>query len=213
MGQGKKILIIAPHADDEVLGTGGVIQWHKERGDTVFVNVVANRVLGHKIDENYISQTKKSAEKVKEIFGIDKYFFCDLVDEHVDERLIKVIIALEEVVNAVKPEVVYIPNENDNNQDHRAVYQACKVACRNIDKILVYEVPSSTVHFIPNYYVEITEEFLNNKIKAMECYESETREYPNPRSSEGLETFAKMRGMECNRKLAEAFILFKEVQK
>lgn len=208
-----KVLIIAPHADDEVLGTGGIIQWHKERGDTVFVNVVANRVLGHKIDDSYTTQTKKSAQKIKELLGINKYFFCDLGDEHLDESLIKSIIAIEDVVNTVKPDIAYIPNENDSNQDHRAVYQACRVACRNIDKILVYEVPSSTVHFTPNFYIEITEDFLNNKIKALSSYESETREYPNPRSEEGLKTFAKMRGMECNRKLAEAFILFKEVIK
>ena len=206
-----KILIIAPHADDEVLGTGGAIQWHKEREDAVFVNVVANRVLGHKIDDIYTAQTKKSAQKVKELLGIEKYFFCGLRDEHLDESLIKCIIAIEDVVTTVKPDIAYIPNENDSNQDHRAVYQACRVACRNIDKILVYEVPSSTIHFAPNLYIELTEELLNNKIKAMSYYETETREYPNPRSEEGFKTFAKMRGMECNRKLAEAFILFKEV--
>ena len=124
---------------------------------------------------------------------------------------IKLIVAIEEVMNILKPDVAYIPNEHDSNQDHRAVYQACRVACRNIKKILAYEVPSSTIHFMPNFYVEIEEEFLDNKIKAMACYESEAREYPNPRSPEGLRAFAQMRGMECNRKLAEAFILLKEV--
>lgn len=208
-----KILIIAPHADDEVVGTGGVIQWHKEKGDTVYVAVVTHRVLNHKIDENYITQTKQAAEKVKKLLGIKEYFFCGLRDEHLDESLIKVIVAIEEAINTVKPDIAYIPNENDSNQDHRAAYQACRVACRNIDKILVYEAPSSTVHFTPNFYIELAEELLNNKIKAMSYYESETREYPNPRSPEGLKTFAKMRGMECNRKLAEAFILFKEVLK
>lgn len=206
-----RILMIAPHADDEVLGGGGVIQWHKRRGDNVHVTVIANRVLGHKLDQNYVAQTKESAEKVKELLGIEEYFFCDLVDEHLDESLIKLIVAIEEVMNILKPDVAYIPNEHDSNQDHRAVYQACRVACRNIKKILVYEVPSSTIHFMPNFYVEIEEEFLDNKIKAMACYESETREYPNPRSPEGLRAFAQMRGMECNRKLAEAFSLLKEV--
>lgn len=206
-----QVLIIAPHADDEVLGTGGVIQWHKERGDSVHVAVVANRVLGHKLDQNYVTQTKERARKVKELLGIDEYFFCDLVDEHLDESLIKVIVAIEEVVNNVKPDIVYIANEDDNNQDHRVVYQACRVACRNMDKVLAYEVPSSTIHFKPNLYVELKDEFLDKKIRATACYESEMREYPNPRSPQGLKIFAQMRGMECNRKLAEAFILIKGI--
>ena len=208
-----RILVIAPHADDEVLGTGGVIQWHKQRKDNVYVAAVANRVLEHKLNQIYVGQTKESAEKVKELLGIEKYFFCDLLDEHLNESLIKVIVALEEVVNKVKPDIAYIPNDNDSNQDHRAVYQACRVACRNIDWVLMYEVPSSTPCFKPNVYVELREEFVNNKIKAMAYYESELREYPNPRSPEGLRVFAQMRAMECNRKLAEAFILFKGVLK
>ena len=206
-----RVLVIAPHADDEVLGTGGVIQWHKGREDTVYVAVVAHRVLGHKIDESYIAQTKESAEKVRELLGIERYFFCGLVDEHLDESLIKVIMVIEEVVSAVKPDIAYIPNETDTNQDHRAVYQACLVACRNIDNVLACEVPSETKNFKPTLYVELEESFLANKIKAMQYYESEIRQYPNPRSQEGLRVFAQMRGMECNRKLAEAFILIKGV--
>ena len=207
-----QVLIIAPHADDEVLGAGGVIQWHKGKGDNVHVSVVANRVLGHQIDQNYIAQTRESSSKVKELLGIDEYFFCNLMDEHLDESLIRVIMGIEEVVKLSKPDVAYIPYEDDTNQDHRAVYQACRVACRNTNKILSYEVPSSTIHFKPNFYVEIKQEgILDNKIKAMSYYESETREFPNPRSPEGIKAFAQLRGMECNRKLAEAFILLKEV--
>lgn len=206
-----KILVVAPHADDEVLGAGGVIQLHIQRNDTVFVVVVANRVIGHKIDEKYVAHTKRNAQEVKKMLGIEKYFFCGLADEHLDESLINVIMAIEEVVNEVIPDIAYIPNETDTNQDHRAVYQACLVACRNIDKVLAYEVPSETKNFEPNFYAELEEEFLANKIKAMQYYESEIRKYPNPRSEEGLRIFAQMRGMECNRKLAEAFILIKGV--
>jgi len=206
------VLVIAPHADDEVLGVGGTIQWHAKRGDAVYVCVVANRVLEHKVIAEYIRQTKQSSMKVKKLLGIKDYFFCDLMDEHLDESLIKVIVAIEEVINTATPDIVYIPNENDSNQDHRAVCQACQVACRNVDRILVYEVLTpSTVHFIPNLYIELTESFLNNKIKALACYEGEIRAYPNRRSKEGIRVFAQMRGMDCNKKLAEAFILSKEV--
>jgi len=206
-----RVLIIAPHADDEVLGTGGVIQWHKARGDVVYVVIVSNRVLGHKIDEEYIKQTKRSAEEVKRLLGVEQFLFCDLFDEHLDKSLINVIVPTEDMINIVKPDKVYIPNENDNNQDHRAVNEACRVVCKNIDKILMYEIPSSTPYFKPNFYVEITEEYLGNKIKAMSFYESEFRKYPNPRSPEGLRVFAQMRGMESNRNLAEAFVLIKGV--
>ena len=206
-----KVLIIAPHADDEVLGVGGTIQWHNHKGHEVYVCVVTNRVIDHKIDKDYFLETKKNAENAKSILGIKKYLYCNLKDEHLDESLIEVIMPIEKIINEVRPDIVYIPNESDTNQDHRAVFWACRVACRKIDKLIIYEVPSSTPSFNANLYVKLSEEFMQNKIKAMDCYESEVRPYPNPRSGEGLVTLAKMRGMESNQKMAEAFILFREV--
>lgn len=206
-----KVLIIAPHADDEVLGTGGAIQWHKSNGDDVYVVVIANRIIDHKIDENYFAQTKQIAYKVKKLLKINEYFFCDLIDEHLEDSLMKIILAIQDKIDSIKPDIVYIPNKDDSNQDHRAVHQACRVTCRSVDKILMYEVPSSTTYFNHNFYIEITEEILNKKIEAMSYYKGETRDYPNPRSFEGLKVFAKMRGIESNKNFAESFITYKYI--
>ena len=68
----ENVLIIAPHADDEVLGCGAAIQWHVEKGDTVYVVILSNRVINHHIDEDYIKETKSIAIKSKEILSRQK---------------------------------------------------------------------------------------------------------------------------------------------
>jgi LmbE family N-acetylglucosaminyl deacetylase len=78
--------------------------------------------------------------------------------------------------------------------------------------ILCGEVPSSTgylrpVQWEPNLYVEVTEEELDAKIKAMQSYKGEARPDPHPRSPEVLKALAKVRGSESGYLFAEAFMI------
>jgi hypothetical protein len=74
----------------------------------------------------------------------------------------------------------------------------------------MYEVPSSTTQgtkaFFPNTYYILNKEDVDIKWQMILHYESEVRDYPNPRSAMGIETYARFRGMECNREFAEAYI-------
>lgn len=212
MSDPRRVLVIAPHADDEVLGCGGAIQHHRAQGDRVFVNIVSNRVLNHQADPAYIEETKRSAASAAKLLGIEQVFFGDLPDERLDDLLIDVIVPIERVVEAVKPHLVFIPNRDDAAPDHRAVSAACEVACRWINTVLMYEVPGPSKHFQPNCYLEITP-YLDTKIRAMGCYPGEWRPYPHPRSPEGLRIHAQARGLECQAAMAEAYRLVKHVQR
>ena len=216
------ILVISPHMDDEVLGCGGTISRHVEEGSDVFVCFAAHRVYNHKFDEKKNKVEKAHALKSKEILGYKEAVFFDLNDERLDVCVQDIIIPLEQYILKVKPAIVYCPFNGDNNQDHRAVFQAARVALRPVStsyikKILMYEVPSSTEQspplyecaFLPNYYVNITD-FIDRKLQAVTCYETERRQYPHPRSEKALKVLAQKRGTETGFDFAESFMVLRD---
>lgn len=216
------ILIIAPHMDDEVLGCGGVIARHRDNGNKVNVIFVAHRVYNHKFDEKRNDIEKSHAIKAKEMLGYDDAIFLDLQDERLDAALQDIIIPLEEYIDKIKPDTVYVPFRGDNNQDHRAVFDAARVVLRPastpfVDSVYMYEVPSSTEQspplpeniFCPNNYVNISN-CIDRKSTALKCYETEKREFPHPRSEKGIRILAQKRGMEIGFEYAEAFMVLRE---
>ena len=197
-----KVLVIAPHMDDEVLGCGGTIIRHVDSGDHVTVCIVANRAYNHKYDQNLIEQEKDCCKKAKEILSYQDLIFLDLYDEKLDQSQIDIIIPLEKVVTKCKPGIVYAPHRGDLNQDHRAVFEAARVVCRpnaghRVTTLRAFEVPSSTDQlpgalewpFLPNYYVNV-KSTLGKKVEAMACYSKESKPFPHPRSAEGLRVYA-----------------------
>ena len=217
-----KILIVAPHMDDEVLGCGGTIVRHVDSGDHVTVCIVANRAYDHKYEQKLIEQEKNSCKKAQEILSYQQLIFLGLPDEKLDQSQIDLIIPLEKVIGDCKPDIVYIPHRGDLNQDHRAVFEAVRVVCRPnaqhyVKTVRAFEVPSSTDQvfaasewpFLPTYFVDI-ENTLEKKIMAMSCYSKESKPFPHSRSTEGLRVFSKKRGMEIGIKAAEAFVILRD---
>ena len=208
----KKMLVIAPHADDEVLGCAGAIQHYKKEGYEIFVNIVSNRILNHTIDNEHIANTKKCTEEVANLLGIKNVFHSDLNDEQLDNLLIDVIVPIEKVIDDVNPNIVFVPNITDTDQDHRSVANACLVACRSIPSLFSYEIPGPSIDFQPNYYLDI-EQYFELKIAAMEKYSDEWRTFPHPRSPEGLKIVAQYRGIQSGLNYAEAYKLIKHTEK
>ena len=219
----QQILVVAPHMDDEVLGCGATICRHVKKGDRVTVLIVANRAYGHRYDEELIQKEKECTQAAQKVLGYQDLIFLDLPDECLDQSQIEIIKAMEAVLSGAEPDVVYLPNRGDNNQDHRSVFTAARIVFRShsADKtpaLRVYEVPSSTdvvpcfseFNFQANLYVDVTE-YLSLKIRAMACYEKESRVYPHPRSPEGIEVSAKKRGIEVGLSAAEAFMVIRDI--
>lgn len=209
---GNRVLVIAPHADDEVLGCTGAIRHHVSGGDDVFIQIVADRVIGHEVDECYVQETRKTAQAVCNKLGGARVFFSGLPDERLDAPLIKVITAIEKVVEEIRPQRAYVSDVGDSDQDHRAVAQAARVALRNLDWVYAYEVPGPSRHFAPNYYIDLTGG-LEQKIELMMAYQGEMREFPAPRSPDGIRALAMLRGSECGCSAAEGFKLIKGVER
>jgi LmbE family N-acetylglucosaminyl deacetylase len=217
----KKVLVIAPHMDDEVIGCGATIARHVKAGDHVAVCCVANRAYGHEYVAEYIEREKGCCEKAREILGYQQFYLLDLPDEKLDNLQVDIIKKLEDVYLGEKPDVVYIPHRGDFNQDHAPVFTAARTVLRpnsshHASEIYVYENPSGNDYicnvaefiFRPSHYVNVSDE-LETKIAAMACYETESREYPHPRSPEGLRINAQKRGMDVNMNAAEAFMVMR----
>lgn len=217
-----KVLVVAPHMDDEVLGVGGVIARHVGEGAEVYVCFIAHRVYDHEFDDSRNRIEKACALKAQKVLGYKEETFFDLPDEQLDICIQKIIILLEPYIKAVSPRVVYLPHRGDNNQDHRAVFQAAQVVFRPavtpyLRRVLCYEVSSSTEQappvpeaaFLPNHYVNISS-YLEKKLDAMRCYQTEMREFPHPRSEQAVRILAQQRGVESGFPAAEAFLILRD---
>lgn len=222
-----RILIIAPHPDDEVLGCGGTIKKYAGKGDEVFL-CMATKAYTPDWSSDFIKNREREIECAKDKLGIKKVMFLDLPTVKIDTIPQKELNDLiSECIKNINPDIVFIPFYGDINRDHKLVSEAVLVAVRpkpgfSVKKVYCYEVLSETEWakpaqkienvFIPNFYEDISD-FLEDKLKAMECYKSELKDYPHPRSLEGIKVLAQKRGTECGTKAAEAFMLLREVVK
>ncbi len=210
-----KILVIAPHNDDEVLGVGGTIAKYAKEGHEVIVCEVTAGDLKDKM----VQQQKREALASHKILGVSETFFMDLPVVGLREmRTTELNTAFLKTITEINPEVVFIPHKGDMHIDHRMVIEGAMVALRPVSSprlkaIYAYETLSETEWntpsvdnvFIPTVYSDITNE-IDLKLDAMKCHESQLCEYPHPRSLEAIRALAMYRGSTICKKYAEAFM-------
>lgn len=219
-----KVLVIAPHPDDETLGAGGTLLRHIALGDQVYWCVVT--IAFADSPEDYRRERELIVEKVKLAYGFTGSYLLNFPAGELDavpaRRLID---ALSSVIQEVKPDIIYSVGGGDVNTDHDAVYRCLMPAVKPFNtpflkEILLYEVPSSTnwafpgkkANFSPNVYVDI-EGFLEKKLAIMALYRNELKEYPHPRSLEAIKNFAIYRGSAVNIRYAEVHQLVRRITK
>lgn len=221
----KKILIVAAHADDEVLGCGGTIARHVAEGDAVHVIFMADGV-GSRGDEQIteLEARNQARDAALKILGVIEWHALDFPDNRMDSvPLLDVVQALEPIVRKIQPERVYTHHHGDLNVDHRVTHQAVLTACRplpgsSVREILAFEVMSSTewatpglAPFIPNAFVDISA-YLPKKLEALAAYELEMRPAPHSRSVEHIEALARHRGHSMGVAAAEGFEVVRVVE-
>lgn len=222
----KTVLVVAAHPDDEILGCGGTIIKHNLDGDDVYVLIMAegltSRDISRNVDyrEDELRELHSKSIEAAKIMGVKDVRLLSFPDNRMDGiELLEVVKKVEEVVEVVKPEIVYTHHAGDVNIDHTVTHNAVITACRSlpdctVKTLLFFETLSSTEWqmmtsdkiFYPNWYENITDVF-NKKIEALKCYDSEMREYPHPRSYINVENLARYRGMIIGCNMAEAFSL------
>ena len=225
-----RVLVVAAHPDDEVLGCGGTIVRHSDAGDQVQVLIVAEGATSRLAERDRekvadeLSGLTEAAYKAGTILGATGVELLDLPDNRLDslDRL-ELVKLIEEQVNKKRPQVVYLHHCGDVNVDHRRLHEAVVTACRPtpmqpIRRLLSFEVASSTEWqtpgsaqaFQPNWYVDISTQW-ERKREALEAYSSEMRKWPHARSIEAVEHLARWRGAQVGVEAAEAFCLLRQL--
>jgi len=216
-----RILVIAPHPDDEVLGCGGTIGRLSCEGNTITLCIVTKPYPPDWSTE-YIEKKAVEIEKSNKKLGISHTIFLGFPTVKLDTVPQKDLNdSLSKVISDEKPDIVFIPHNGDLNKDHRIVHEAALVATRPIcsspvKKILAYETLSETewghsiAQFRPGVYIDITG-FIEQKKDAMQLYETELNAAPHPRSLELISALATKRGSEIGVEYAEAFMLIREI--
>ncbi len=218
-----RILIIAPHPDDEVLGCGGTIAKFSAEKHEVFVTIVT-KGRPPLFSEEFVAQGRKESLRAHQVLGVKDTIFCDLpaaaldVTEHSQVNQV-----IGKVVTELKPDLLFIPFLGDIHLDHQHVFLSSLVASRPNHasypkKILGYETLSETnwnaayltPGFHPNVFFDITDH-LETKMRAFSCYQSQIKEFPHERSLVALDALAKVRGASVFCKAAEAFVMIREV--
>jgi LmbE family N-acetylglucosaminyl deacetylase len=225
-----KVLVVAAHPDDEVLGCGATMARLANEGHEVHIAIMGEGITSRHSDrrqadadqlERLHEQAHAAANRVK----AKAVQLFKLPDNRLDTLpLLDVVKLIEGLVEKLKPEVIYTHHAGDLNIDHGVVHRAVLTATRpmagqTVRDIYAFEVPSSTEWafqrgepaFRPNIFLDVSAT-LEIKIQAMACYESEARKFPHPRSPEALRAIAARWGSVVGFQAAEAFELVRSVR-
>lgn len=222
--------MIAAHPDDEVLGMGGTVAKRASRGDEVAVLIVTDGSTSQyredpRLHEILIEKRMETANCAS-MLGVQHVFYGELPDMKLDVTPhIDINRAIEDVIQEFRPSTVFTHFMGDVNKDHRMVCESTLVACRPtaeqcVKRLFFYSVPSSTewnvqtpsTAFLPNWYEDISGECAEKKYRAMECYKTELREYPHPRSIQYLRAADLAEGNRIGLLAAESFILARSIE-
>ena len=215
------VLVIAVHPDDETLGCGGTLLKHKASGDEVHWLICTT------IDRtnSYYKTREDELKRVADAYEFNSVNNLRLKTMQVDEYGMSGLIdKISNVINTIKPNIIYLPFKGDVHSDHRKIFEAsysCTKSFRYpfIKKIYMMEILSETEfapstqedRFIPNTFVDVSAYF-EKKIEIMKIFKSEISMHPFPRSERNLKSLATLRGATAGCEYAESFVLLKEIQ-
>ena len=228
----KRVMVIAAHPDDEVLGCGATIAKEIANGSEVRVIIMADGItaryetVSEEAERELQTLYTTSCEALK-VLGVpnENILYCRYADMKMNTiPFIDLVLRIRKETQAFKPSVVYTHHRGDYNVDHRVVFDVVIAATRPCphehtpQQLYAFEVNSSTEWasplinpFAPTVYVNV-EQTIEKKMAALLRYTTEVRDYPHPRSPDGVEILAKKRGLDVGMRYAEAFELIREIR-
>ena len=223
----KRVLVIAAHPDDEVLGCGATISKYSSRGVQFMVLFIAEGSSCRYADPACVESVAAIADRTRQamnaldLLGVKDYHFEGLPCGRLDQvPIIEINKAIELAIRKFNPDTVLTHSALDANNDHRIVSRSTVMATRpgaqnRVARLLSYEVLSSTEWsfgeaFLPSSFEQIEESDLDLKCQALMSYKTEVKAYPFPRSEQAVRAQAMNRGMQAGVPLAEAFQLLRE---
>jgi LmbE family N-acetylglucosaminyl deacetylase len=220
-----KVLVVAPHPDDEVLGVGGTLHRLAAAGHAVTV-AIATKGWAPLFPDSQVAQVRAEAQAAADILGVRRLRFMDLPVTRLNELpRSEVNAAFDRLFAEEQPDWALLPHPGDRHEDHRQCFAAAMVATRPVAgrptprRILCYETVSEThwaaaglePAFAPHVWLDVSDH-LEAKLAAMRAYASQVRPAPDARSLEAVRALAVWRGTVVGMKAAETFMVVREFE-
>jgi LmbE family N-acetylglucosaminyl deacetylase len=219
------VLAIVAHPDDEVLGAGGTLARHAANGAAVHLLFLADGTGARGADQRAVARRVQAARSAASLLGCHEPQFFQFPDNRLDQvDLLDITQVIEGAIARIAPSTVYTHHAGDLNLDHVLCHRAVLTACRpkpgsSVRRIYAIEVPSSTEWnspsetnaFLPTRFVDITATAVSKR-RALEAYTEEMRPFPHPRSFQAIDALAAWRGASSGLKIAEAFMVIRDIE-
>lgn len=222
-----RLLVVAAHPDDEVLGCGGTLARRSQEGHEVYVALLGEGITARhpepdRAPREELLRLQAASRQAAAELGVREVFRFGFPDNRLDSvPLLELVRPLERLVSDLRPEVVLTHHASDLNVDHGLACRAALTATRPVPgcpvrEVLAFETPSATgwsfgqigPAFEPTVFVDVAAT-LGRKLRALDAYASEGRPFPHPRSPEALRALAAWRGSAVGVAAAEAFVLLR----
>lgn len=219
-----KVLVVAPHPDDETLGCGGTLLKHKSQGDEIVWLIITDISEEEGFTAEKVAARNQEIQLATKVYKYNEVYNLSFPTTKLDAfPLGQIIEKVSAVMRKENPDIIYLPYRGDVHSDHKIVFDAV-ISCTkwfrypSVKRVLCYETLSETDFginpdnngFRPNVFVKI-EDYIEEKIKIIKIYESELGCFPFPRSEQAIRALAMLRGAASGCKAAEAFMLLKEI--
>ena len=226
-------MIVVAHPDDELLGLGAsmsrLIKEYDIKTHLVILGEGITSRSNHRDLLKWESELKTHRANIysaQKAIGYHSVSINNLPDNRFDSvDLLDIIKIIEQEKIQHQPSIIFTHHGGDLNIDHQRTFEAVITSSRplveeKVKTIITFETPSGTEwrassdprHFIPNFFIEIQESHLKCKIKGMESYEFEKREFPHPHTPKALTITAQKWGINCGKKFAEAFCIIRNIE-
>jgi len=178
----ESVLIVAPHADDEVLGCGAILKSHHQNGAYItLVNMTDGGGSQSELDQEALKEMRRrELEEVSDQLGIDRIVCLDFPDGRLAVSA-ESVGRTAEVIYRTRPTVIYVPFFCDFHKDHIAANQILAAALQKTGhrcEIRAYEVQVPITPSLFNAYFEISGS-LEEKKSLLKQYRSQTLSLDN----------------------------------
>ncbi len=230
--ENKRILVVVAHPDDELLGLGATMHKLIHEHNCVIRAIILGEGITLRPDvrdqkkwQEELTIHRQNIEEARKSIGYESMGIYDFPDNRFDSvDLLDIIKVIEKEKEEFNPEIIFTHHGGDVNIDHQRTFEAVVTATRpmsheKVHTIITFETSSGTEwiasseprKFVPNLFVEVSEQNVEAKIKGMEAYEFEKRLFPHPRSPEALKILAQQRGIIVGKNYAEAFCIVRSI--
>lgn len=213
----KRILVISPHADDEVLGVGGYLLHEKKAGSEILITVGA---LGGFDKRQHLTTRRNELESVcKKLNASHKVMFEGFDAELDTLPSFKITSSIDSIVDEFRPDEIFV-NYSSHHQDHKKMYDCAMASFRLREGytpklIALYEYPFVGGHYDyingGRWYHDISD-VIDEKVDLFNLYKSQVRSSPSPLNYKGITALSRIRGVESGYEYAEMFYVQKLVR-